>query len=67
MRSGILNLETSLHLDLRKLRCTFVALVGVLVEDGTVMLACVFTAFDHKQDQIEKLGVGVVGVVDVCR
>ena len=64
--SHILNLEPSLHLRLCKLRSTLVALVGVLVEDCAVMLARVFAAFDHKQYQVEKLGVSVVGVVDMC-
>ena len=67
MGSNILNLESSLHLRLCKVRCTLVALVSVFVEDCTVMLACVFAAFDHKQYQVEKLGVGVVGIVDVCQ
>ena len=65
--SDILNLEPSLHLGLCKVRCTLVALVGILVENCAMMLACVFAAFDHKQYQVKELGVSVIGVVHVCR
>ena len=60
-------MKASLHLGLCKLRCAFVALVRILVKNRAVMLAGIFTTFDHEQYQIEKLGVGVVGVVDMCR
>lgn len=62
----ILHQEALSHFALDELRRTLVPLVGVLVEDGGVVLVGSLAALDHQQDQAVKLRVGVVGVVHVC-
>lgn len=61
------NLKAVLHFILDEMGSAFETLVGVLVEDGAMMLAGVFTALNHKRDQGEKLRIGVIGVIDVSR
>lgn len=61
-----MDLEAFSHLALHELRSTLIPLVGVLVEDGGVVLLRTLATVDHQQDQAVKLRIGVVGVVDVC-
>lgn len=61
----VVDLEALSHLALDELRSALIALVGVLVKDGGVVLLRRLAAFDHQEDQAVKLRVGVVGVVHV--
>lgn len=60
-------LETLLHLGLDKQRGTLVALVGVLLEDSSVVLLRVLTALYHNGKELSELAVGVVGVIHMGR
>ena len=65
LRVDVQNLETSLHLRFSKVRRPFVALVGILVVYSAVMLASVFAALHHEENEVEELGIRVIGVVNV--
>ena len=58
-------LETLVQLVLDELRSSLVPLVGVLVEDSTMMLLWVLAAFENQQDKTVKLRVRVIGEVDM--
>ena len=60
-------LKTFPHFILREGGRSFVALIPVLVVDGSMVLTRVFAALHHHQDQIKELRVGVVGVIDMGR
>lgn len=47
------------------MRSALVALVGVLIEDGGVVLLGVLAAFEHQLHQGVELGVGVLRVIHV--
>lgn len=42
------------------------SLVIIFVEDGGMMLLGVLAALDHEHDQVMELGVGIIGIVNVC-
>lgn len=45
---------------------TLESLVIVLVEDGGMMFLRVLATLDHEHDQVIELGVGIIGIVNVC-
>lgn len=55
-----------MHLRLGEEGGALVPLVRVFIKDGGMMLAWVFAAFDHKQDEVVELAVRVVGIVSMC-
>ena len=63
---GLHSLETLAYLVLHELRSSLVPLVGVLVEDGTVVLLRVLAAFEDHQDEAMQLRMSVVGKVHMC-
>ena len=60
------NLKASFHLVLDKVRGSFETLVGVFVEDGTMMFLRILAAFNHEHHKVEQLRISIVGVVNVC-
>lgn len=61
------DLKAPFHLVLDKLRSPFETLIRVLVKDGTMMFLRILAALDHENDKVEKLRIGVVGIVNVCK
>lgn len=61
------NLEALSEFVFHEVRSALVALVGVFVEDGGVVLLGVLAAFEHQLDQGVELGVGVLRVIHVVR
>lgn len=42
------------------------SLVIILVEDSGMVFLGVLAALDHEHDQVIELGVGIIGIVNVC-
>ena len=59
-------MEAIAHLILGEVRCSLVSLVEVFLIDCAVVPAGVFAALDDQEHETVELGVGVVGVVDMC-
>lgn len=59
-------METSLDLGLNEERSASEATIGVLVEDGSMVLLRILAAFKNERNQRMKLGKCVAGIMNMC-